>query len=122
MTSDSNDQPTSDLPIEEQGLPTRSLDEIDADEAGRSMPGDEPDAGHDGSSGTRADDLDADDADAARAAAEADRDEQRADASVAHVGGDADDEATDPSHHDAPPPDREQPLQNPPSADIGPNA
>jgi hypothetical protein len=108
MTNQS-DTSGSDLPIEQQGLPTAPVYD---DEAGRSFSGDEPDAGADGSSGTKADDADADDADEARAADEEGRAAERAHDSV------VDDEptyASDPTAVDAPPADQEQPIQNPDS-------
>lgn len=69
MTNQS-DTPDSDRPIEQQGLPTLPLDD---EQPGRSFGGDKPDAGGDPTYGTKSDDLDADDADAARAADEAQR-------------------------------------------------
>jgi hypothetical protein len=70
-----NGDPTqSDQPLEEQGLPTSPVDD---DPPGRSFSGDKPDAGADGSFGTRSDDADADEADDARAAYEEQRSADR---------------------------------------------
>ena len=104
-----SDTPASDLPIEQQGLPTSPVDD---DEPGQSFRGDEPDAGGDGNLGTKADDADPDDADAAREADEAGRSDERAHESIV---GDQQSYGDDPTAVDAPPADQEQPIQNPDS-------
>jgi len=90
MTSQS-DTPESERPIEEQGLPTSPLDD---DEPGQSFSGDTPDAGGDATYGTKANDLDADDADAARAA---DEDQRAADRGHESVQDDQTSYGTDPT-------------------------
>jgi hypothetical protein len=90
MTSQS-DTPESERPIEEQGLPTSPLDD---DEPGQSFSGDKPDAGGDATYGTKANDLDADDADAARAA---DEDQRAADRGHESVQDDQTSYGTDPT-------------------------
>lgn len=107
MTSES-ETPDTDQPIEDQGLPTTPVDD---DHPGRSFSGDEPDAGADGSTGTKADDADADDADEARAADAEQRSAERAHESVV----DEPTYASDPTAADAPPADQDQPIQNPDS-------
>jgi hypothetical protein len=110
MTNHS-DAPESDRPVEQQGLPTLPVED---NEPGRSFTGDEPDAGSDGSTGTQSDDLDAEDADAAREADEAGRSIERGRESQ----GDPEQSyGTDPTSRDAPPSDVEQPIQNP-SSDL----
>ena len=96
-------------PIEEQGLPTALPGD---DTPGQSFRGDEPDAGSDGNFGTKSDDADAENADAAREADQASRADERAHATQV---GDNQSYGDDPTAVDAPSADIEQPLQNPDS-------